>query len=30
MVHENGTDFTWCYAGVLNVMHSPTANPLHI
>jgi len=30
MVYENGTDFTLFYAGVLNVMHSPTANPLYI
>ena len=30
MVYENGTEFTWFYADVLNIMHSPTANPLHI
>lgn len=30
MVYENGTEVTWFYADVLNVMHSPTANPLHI
>ena len=30
MVYENGTEVTWFYAAVLNVMHSPTPNPLHI
>ena len=30
MVYKNGTEVTWFYADVLNVMHSPTANPLHI